>query len=688
MTARRRLPRALLVLVAFAIAVGLVAAPPAVPEVRAALPSLTLVSNARYEVHPEDREVRVTVDIVARNRLKDTATRRYYFDRAFLAVQPGTSKFRITSTTGKPTVRVSQKRSQYQILAIGFGQRIYSQKQASFRLTFSIPDSGGAATRSVRVGQALVSFPAWAFASDDTPGSTVTVIFPKDFNVQLEAGSLPEPRVDEGGRTIFASGKLDAPLDFFAYFVADRPAAYEESSLTTTVGEADAELTVRAWPDDPEWAERVGSLFTRGLPDLQGLIGVPWPREDPLVVQESVSRTTGGYSGLFDPKEGRIEVAYYAEPFVVLHEAAHVWFNGSLLADRWANEGFASYYAQSAGGHLGEKVQPAELTDELRAGAFPLNAWGPTESADATDEAYGYAASLALAREIAKRAGHDGLRGVWQAVNDREAAYQRPAVDPGANPEIERADAAPDWRGLLDVLEDETGQSFEDLWREWVVRPAETAQLDARAEARATYARVLREAGRWELPASIRGALRAWQFETASTLLADADALLDRRTELETAAEDAGLRLPTRLEAAFEGEGGIEAANAEADAEAAAIAIVASATGARPARPDPIQQVGLIGETPDVQLDNARTAFAAGDLEGSAREAIRAEATWNGAWEVGRNRIATSAGIALLALLGLAWLVTRWRGRRRADRAAVTHPPTPDAPQPGGPAAS
>ena len=107
-------------------------------------------------------------------------------------------------------------------------------------------------------------------------------------------------------------------------------------------------LTVRHWKEDVAWGKRVGGLFERGLPQLSERIGLPWPRDEGLVVQESVSRSTGGYAGLFDPTRGHVEVAYYADDFVVLHEAAHAWFNGNLLADRWALEAFASYYALEA----------------------------------------------------------------------------------------------------------------------------------------------------------------------------------------------------------------------------------------------------------------------------------------------------------------------------------------------------
>ena len=97
MRAQTRLRQTVLLALAAVLALGLAAAPPSTTVVYAATPDLTLVSNARYDVQPDDRRVAVTVDIVARNHLKDTATRRYYFDRTFLAVPAGSTNFKITS---------------------------------------------------------------------------------------------------------------------------------------------------------------------------------------------------------------------------------------------------------------------------------------------------------------------------------------------------------------------------------------------------------------------------------------------------------------------------------------------------------------------------------------------------------------------------------------------------------------
>jgi hypothetical protein len=670
MSVRRLMP----LLVALIIAVGISAAPPAAEPVRAATPDLTIVTEARYDVQPAKRRVRVTVDLVLRNRLKDTATRRFYFDRAFLAVLPGTSGFKLGPSG---SVRATRKTKDYTLLQLNLGSRLFSGKTARYRLTFNLPDRGGSLSRNVRVGDSLASFPVWAFASDSTPGSSVSVVFPKGFTVQVESGKLPDPVVDPDGRTIFTTGTLEKPLSFFAYVVADRPGAYEEHERTAQVGLEAIDLTIRAWKDDPEWAKRVGGLFERGLPELSGQIGLPWSREGGLVVEEAASRSTGGYAGLFNPETGKVEVAYYADDFVVLHEAAHAWFNGTLLVDRWATEAFASYYALEAARALEVKAKGDKLTDALRESRIPLNSWGAIGREDTAVEDYAYAATLELARLIAERAGSEGLQAVWQAAADGVGAYQAP-VEPTAESgtgtavavATERVPGPPDWRGLLDLLEDRTEVSYDDLWREWVIRPEDEPLLAARAAARERYGDVVDDAASWSLPRPIRDALRAWQFDAASGLLDEADAILDRRDDLETAAAEVGLTPPDTLQVAFEGDDGFADATLEADTQAETIERYANAIAGRPVDPGPLVQLGLWQADPEADLDAARTAFAAGDLEAAARSADLALATWLSAEQVGQGR-ALTIGLAVLVVIVLLVLVivvvTRHRrGRRRA----------------------
>ena len=685
--AARRIVAALLAVV---VAAGIAFAPPLAREAYAATPDLTLVGDARYEVDPAHSRVRVTVALVATNHLRDTATRRFYFDRAFLPVLPGTTGFRISSATGKPSITVTRRRPDYTLLQLNLGQRIFSGKSASFQLRFDLPDPGGSASRDVRVRPSLVSFPVWAFATESTAGGSVTVSFPPGYTIEISGNDLPKPTTDSTGRVVYRSGRLTDPLKFFSYFVADRPGSFTETRTSAVVNGTTVPLTIRAWPDDPAWAKRVSTLFSRGLPAIGELVGLPWLRPAGLVVQEAVSRTTGGYAALFDPAAGRIEVAYYADAFVILHEASHAWFNGALLADRWANEAFASYYALAAAERLDEKVTADKLTDTLKQARIPLNAWGAVGREEGVTEDYAYAASLELATALAKRAAQDGLRDVWAAAAAGEAAYQ-PAADPDDGAAVaaapEKATAVPDWRALLDLLEDRTGKTYDDLWREWVVRDTEKALLDARRAARGEYGAVRSLAGGWELPRGVRESLRAWQFPQATELLAATRQFLARRTELEQAASAASLTLPVRLETAFETGDGIATANAEADAENVAIEMLVAAGAARPAASGPLEQIGLISETPDAELAAARTAFEAGDLALAAHGASNARAAWQGASEVGRNRILAAVGLVLLVLLALAAMASIWRARRAAARSrtiAAGDPPAAASTDPPG----
>jgi hypothetical protein len=652
------------IVLAIALASGFVAAPQCIQDVAAATPDLTLVGNSRYLVQPTHSRVRVIVDVTATNHLHDSQVRRYYFDHGFLAVLPGTSAFKLTSDSGNPSVGVRQRTRDYTLLQLNFGRRIYSGRSASFQLRFDLRDPGGSATRDVRVGSSLVSFPVWAFASPSTSGGSVAVVFPKGYSVTVETGSLPTPTVDAAGRSITKVTGIADPARFFAYVVGDRPGSYKASSLSVAVGGTPARLSIRSWADDADWGKRVKALLAKGLPVLGKQIGLPWTRQVPFEIQEAVSRTTGGYAGLFDPRTGRIEVAYYADALVILHEASHVWFNGSLLADRWSNEAFASYYALGAASRLKQKVTIDRVTPALLKARIPLNAWGAVGRDTVASEDYAYAASLEVARTIAKRAGSAGLQRVWADAAGRVAAYQ-PA---GGSSPPETTDAAPDWRSLLDLLEEETGKSYMDLWRKWVVRPTEQTLLDERAAARAEFAAVQAIAGDWQLPKVVRVALRAWQFEQASELLGDARSVLKRRTDLQKAAADNGLTLPSQLEAAFESDAGFAAANAEADAEATVIEAIRAAAATRVDAGEPLVQLGLIGTTPDAILASARSAFASGDMTRAVQEADNAQRVWLSAEEIGRNRLLAALGLALIALMGLGLFVGRLRDRRRQPR--------------------
>ena len=683
--------RATLVVALLAAIAGALA-PAAATPVRAAAPGLTIVSDATYVVDPDNAAVHVTVNLNAVNHLKDTKTRLYFFDRAYLAVPPNTSNFRISARDTKPSVAVAASKGDHTLLRIDFGKRLPAGSSRGMSLSFDITDPGGEPTRTTRIGPSLVTFGAWAYASE-TSGSTVTVVFPPDYTIQAESDLLGEPTKDADGRTIYKTAKLAEPLEFFAYFVADKPSAYTESTRTVMVDGRPLDVAIRAWPDDPAWAERTGALVEQTLPIMSESIGLPWVAGRPFVVAEAVSQTGSAYAGRYDPDDSTVEIAYYADELVTLHETAHAWFDGSLLGDRWANEGFATWYALDAAGKLGMQVSPSAVSPEQEAARIPLNAWGPLGRNEAPTEDFGYSASAELARLIAERAGPAGLASVWQAARDGVGAYQPAGLE---TPEAAMAgtmaagraagsDAAPterlvvppDWRGLLDLLEDRTGQKYDDLWRAWVVRHEESGLLDERASARRLYDEVVSRAGEWQLPPIVRQAMRAWQFDQATELLTAADRALDDRDEVFAKASAADLVVPRALEAAFEGDRGFAAASAEAEAQLAAIRAYAQAMAVREEDPGIVEQIGLWGLEPEADIARAASAFSLGELRESVEASAAAFSAWDGARDAGRNRVMSILAAAIAAFVAVAFVVNGIRGvaHRRTARATRARGP-------------
>src|SRR5258705_7416854 len=89
--------------------------PAAASPVRAAAPDLTVTSETRYDVQPEKSRVHVTAQVTAVNHLHDTKTPQFYFDRAYLPVQPGATAFKMSGPRG-PSVSVASRQKDHTLL--------------------------------------------------------------------------------------------------------------------------------------------------------------------------------------------------------------------------------------------------------------------------------------------------------------------------------------------------------------------------------------------------------------------------------------------------------------------------------------------------------------------------------------------------------------------------------------------
>ena len=637
-------------------------------------PPLTVVGDARYIVEPTKARIHVTVGLVIRNRRGETVTRRFWYDRAYLAIQPGASRIRVSGPGVVPSVRVTRTAADHRLIEVRFGKRLYSNESLALRLSFYLQDLGGAPGRSIRIGPGLVSFPVWAFASDSTAGARATVVVPAGFEIQYGADAFASRGSLDDGATELATGSLSDATRLRGYVVATGEAAFDESTVTIPVSTGSLRVTVRGWVDDPAWHVRMTGLAQKAAVALAAETGLPGPGAG-LVIEEATTWALGGGAIVWDPSIGRLLVAHDAAAAAVVRGMAQAFLSSEIVAERWAIEGLSETYAERAGAVAGVVVKAPPWSEDLAVLAGPLNAWvGPAVEPTAADQAV-RATAAELGRRIIDRVGPDGARAALARLAGGLSVYQPPGLS--SQPVIpEQADGLADWRRILDAFEadSEPGTSLDDLWATFVVRPDEAPLLPQRIAARDRYRATVSSAAGWALPAAIREALTNWRFDTAQALLDEVDRAMGARSSLDAMAAELGLRLPDYVKPLFEG-GRLDAALAEADAESDALEAIAAAT--RASSPiGPLGAVGLLGETPAADLEAARAAFEAGDIDLAIGSASRAEATWQGAEGFGRSRLTLLA--LLLGTLGVALLVLRLR--RPSNRIAAG--PRPDQASP------
>jgi hypothetical protein len=623
---------------------------------------LTYTSNSTWTADPVAGRVHVAASITATSNTVDSGGLLYYYDSLQLTL-PEASTDCVATSVGQPLgIAVLSQSQSGVVLAVSLGQRLYSGESESFDLTFDLVDSGISTDRDLRFGRNLMSFPVSAFGTPGVAGSSVTVVFPSSFTVQEEFGELTRATTGSGN-VVFVSGIIDDSTALNAWFTAVQPVPASDLGVRL-ISVGLLQVTLRYWADDPGWADQVERVLRVGYPVLRDLVGLGEPTATTLDIEEASSQQLGGFSGAYDQANAHVSISYLADPFVILHEAAHMWFNSDLSSERWVNEGFASYYAQQTLNKVGLTGHGPVLNDRLRKSAVPLTDWTAVTDPNSATEAYLYGASLDVAERIAAVAGQDDLRAVWTAVRSGRAAYQ-PAN--GSRSEFLGPGGA-DSRRLLDLLEQTTGRSFVDIWRSWVVSASQSAVLVQRGVTRDAYTQLQRAAGSWDLPPDLRRSMDNWQFDQSTALIAQAKATLDQRTQIGREAVLEGTTVPPALQSTFETVG-TAAALSEAESELAVLNELASARLAGSEGDGVARALGLIGTDPEANLAAARVAFASGDLAKAVTLAAAARASWESASTSGQVRVV--GGLCVLVGLLMLLVVFVWtRGERSENQPA------------------
>jgi hypothetical protein len=680
----RRTPRRLLARTVGAALILLALAPAGIPldhRAAAADRGLVVLMQTRYEPAPAQRQIRVTIDAVGTSYTPNTDQATAFYS-GFTFEVPAEAASVSASSGGQPlTTTVAAVKDGFRKVDVTFSQEVLYLESYSFQVTFKLVDKGGAPARELRAGPSIVAFPVLAYGTPDEAGSGVRVALPAGFRASVQGSSMATSSGPDGGVVLTADNLAD-PFSFYAYLAADRPGTFGEHHLHTTIGGRPAALWIRNWQDDPDWGTRMSDLMSRGLPALQGLIGLPYNVTGTLEIEEAAPTLLGDYAGTYTQSSGTILVRYDADAIVALHEAAHVWFNETLVNTRWINEGFAELYGVQAAGQIGAQGDPFALTADLLKARIPLNDWEALGIPNLDTEYFAYAASYQVAGLILDRAGLDGLGAAWKGFANSEISYQ---PIHGGDPETGIQLHVADWQQLLDLLDQRTGTSFDDLWIEWVIDASQRMLMEDRAAARDRYAALSTLARDWSLPADLRTAMSSWKFSDAQAELAVARDVLAARDRIRSQAGALGLTPPRALRTAFEGDRSMTAAKAEATSELKALSGISSATARLARQPDLFEVIGLLGTNPDAKLASARSDFEVDRLDAATAATGEAIAIRRGAETAGQLRTGISGG-GLLVLGGGTLVGVRVRRRRRVAAVLAAQgvsvpidPPSPEA---------
>lgn len=647
---------------------------------------LRVESTTTYTLDVAATTVRVRYEVTLTNQSPDVVSggfiRQRFFPEYGIGVLAEATNIVAAKADGTPlAVRTEATESPRFTLAIAdLVPNLFHPNSQTLTITYDLPRLPPRSEGLTRINEAFATFPVYGVGD---PGlTTVEVRIPDHMEVELIGSEMAKSEAE--GTTVYRAEAIAAPEDFFVDVVARD----DERLVRRAVDVADTEVVVLGWPDDPEWADFVASTVGDGVPVLADLVGIEWPGEDGLEVVETVAPYLYGYAGWFQPYANLIEVGDELDAQVILHELAHLWFNDALFAGRWINEALAEEFSTQALAELGEDPGAPLPVDPAGPGALRLNEWGEVDLQEGDTEAqevYGYNTSWAVLRRVVDEVGLEPVAEAVQLADAHLLPYRADTVDTTLL-------RTPDWRTLLDLLEEVAGATTaEAVFRELVVTPAQAEQLDERAAARADYGALLEAGGGWAPPAELRGAMSDWRFDDATAMVPEVEALLEVRDDIASTLDDIGTDLPATLQESFEGARDLDELADLMGEAATASDQLRQASLDRDGATGPLAAVGLLFSSIDDDLDAARADLDDGDYEAAADRASAAQEAVDGATAAGAVRL---AAVALLLLAG--WFsVHHLRRRRRAAAVTASLPSAdrsawmaPEGPDPDGGALS
>ncbi len=639
------------------------------PAVARASEGLHIEAVSTYEVVPDEARVFVRVDVVAKNETPSTTRgniRTRYFYEGFYIPIPLEAENVLALDQGRET-RISFEDSEdgsFQVALVGFRANLFYNRARSVTVTYEIPGGEPRSEDVTRINPAFVALPLYAFG--DPEKAEVRLLGLEGYEVTLD-GSHLRVETDDEGREVRVDRNIVNPPEWFVWVNA----LNDEGLIVTDHTFANQSVRIRAWPGDDEWFDSVSDTLDLGLPALMDVIGLGWPVEETLVVTEAIAPNLFGFGGWYFVDEDEIEIGESVDRAVVLHEASHAWFNGSLFTERWIDEGLAEETASIVLREVFDEREFPQAISRQDSAAVRLNGWElPTFRTELSDarEAYGYNASWSVIHDVSREIGPEAFSDVLDYANsDRIAYIGRPDAEAWTDPD--------DWRRLLDLFEEVGGsETATGIFAEFVVKTNEVDELESRTEARTKYETFQETTGR-QASFLIRQSMSDWEFDDAITRMDDGLAVYDSELALIAKAADEGLTTMDVFSLDFEmTRGSFSAVSASIKQYERALDALVESEAALAVDRSRLTEVGLWrGTDPGEHLQAARAAYERGDVESVSIHAALARQSLAEAETVGRQRAVYAGGAAGVLVLLIVGFVIRGAVKRPRSRSRVKH---------------
>ncbi len=308
---------------------------------------LKVHEETTYTVMPGEERILVhtTIDLI--NHDPTTRKRKrgsyYYYDRLFWLLPKGAGDIRAERGDGtRLTVRRKKKEREYDLYTIRLRRQLTYNQKTRIELEYVIVK----AQPPFYVSPNVVSVPLFQLDGQQewVTSGKIFLRFPKGFEISQFTDYC---EVNDINSTVTCDEGVSSQPVGDLYVIEGERAAEAKELLSDPIPlqEQDVRIRVRYVSGEDAWAQKIVSVLTRALPELERIHGFPYQGSDEIEVRRSTSSDIWGYEGML-MDEDSIYIQPNAPNSTIVHEAAHLW--SRPFEPVWLFEGWAEWSAREA----------------------------------------------------------------------------------------------------------------------------------------------------------------------------------------------------------------------------------------------------------------------------------------------------------------------------------------------------